>query len=175
MLHLIMNKRQYIKRDRTYWYENRKQHYFNKLGIVFLFILAALLLGYLFGLSKKAELVSANGSETLTHTEIIMCEKGVPEYLQCLAVKGTITDKEARIMTAISKAESNHNPKAKNKVSTARGAFQILAGTWYSNDCIGDKYNFKDNTNCAVKILRGQGLHAWEVYNTGSYLKYLTK
>lgn len=76
-------------------------------------------------------------------------------------------------MTAISKAESGHNPRAKNGKSTARGAFQILAGTWYSNDCTGDKYDFKDNTNCAIKILRGQGLYAWEVYNNGSYIKYL--
>lgn len=60
------------------------------------------------------------------------------------------------------------NPLAKNKRSSARGLFQIIAGTWYSNDCVGDKYNYQDNITCAYKILDGQGLRAWEVCNNGS-------
>lgn len=168
-------KRQYIKRDRKYWYENRKQHYFNKLGIVFLFVLVALLLGYLFGLTKKAELISANGSETLTHTEIIMCEKGVKEYLECEVIKGNLTEKEAKIMLAIAKAESNLRANARNSKSTARGVFQIIAGTWYNYDCVGDKYDWKDNTKCAIKIMKKSGFGQWEAYNNGSYLKFLSK
>ena len=163
----------YIKRDRKYWYENRKQHYFNKIGIIFLFVMLALLLGYLFGLSKKAELISANGSETLTHTEIIMCERGVKEYLECEVIKGNLTEKESRIMLAIAKAESGLKETAKNRKSTARGVFQIIAGTWYGYDCIGDKYNWKDNTKCAIKIMQRSGYSQWEVFNNGSYLRYL--
>lgn len=60
------------------------------------------------------------------------------------------------------------DPYAKNPKSSARGLFQIIAGTWYSNDCIGDKYNFQDNITCAYKILDGQGLTAWEVCLNGS-------
>ena len=106
---------------------------------------------------------------------VIKCELGVPEYLECKAVQGVITHKQAEIMTAIAKAESNLNPRAKNKRSTASGVFQIIAGTWYSNDCVGDKWNWKDNTDCAIKILKNQGYYAWEVYNTGSYKKYLNQ
>ena len=167
-------KRQYIKRDRKYWYENRKQHYFTKAGIVFLFVLVALLLGYLFGLSKKAQLVSANGSETLTHTEIIMCEKGVKEYLECEVIKGNLTEKEAKIMLAIAKAESGLKETAKNKKSSAKGVFQILSGsTWYDNGCKGEIYEWKDNTKCAIKIMKRSGFTQWETYNNKSYLKYL--
>ena len=166
-------KRQYIKRDRKYWYENRKQHYFTKAGVVFLFILIGLLLGYLFGLTKKAELISANGSETLTHTEIVMCEKGVKEYLECESIKGNITEKEAKIMLAIAKAESGLKEKAANRKSTARGIYQIIAGTWYANDCVGDKYNWKDNTKCAIKIMKRSGFTQWETFTNNSYKKYL--
>jgi hypothetical protein len=60
------------------------------------------------------------------------------------------------------------DPYAKNPKSSARGLFQIVAGTWYSNDCVGDKYNYKDNIICAYKILDGQGLTAWEVCINGS-------
>ena len=71
-------------------------------------------------------------------------------------------------MIRIAKKESNYNEKAKNKHSTARGIFQILAGTWYSNNCIGDPLKFEDNITCGYKILDNQGYPAWEVCNNGS-------
>jgi hypothetical protein len=103
----------------------------------------------------------------------IRCELGVPEYLQCQAIKGNITHKEAEIMTAIAKAESNLNEKAKNRKSTASGIFQIIASTWYQYDCVGDKWDWKDNTNCAIKIMKRSGFTPWEVYNKKTHLKHL--
>jgi len=94
-------------------------------------------------------------------TVFIPCEKGVPEYLECLSVKGEITSREAEVLTAISKAESGYRPDAKNRKSTASGSFQIIAGTWYAYDCVGDKWNFKDNTQCAIKIYRRSGTTPW--------------
>jgi len=73
------------------------------------------------------------------------------------------SNKTIMTMIRIAQKESNMNPLAKNRKSSARGLFQIIAGTWYSNDCVGDKYNYIDNITCAYKILDNQGLYAWEV------------
>jgi hypothetical protein len=78
------------------------------------------------------------------------------------------SNKTIMTMIRIAQKESSMNPLAKNRNSSARGLFQIIAGTWYSNDCVGDKYNYQDNITCAYKILDGQGLRAWEVCNNGS-------
>lgn len=78
------------------------------------------------------------------------------------------SNKTIMTMIRIAQKESHMNPLAKNKKSSARGLFQIIAGTWYSNDCVGDKYDYKDNITCAYKILDGQGLYAWEVCNNHS-------
>jgi len=74
---------------------------------------------------------------------------------------------EIRTMIRIAQKESHMNPKAKNKTSSASGLFQIIAGTWYSNDCTGDKWNYEDNIKCAWKIQSGVGYRAWEVCNNG--------
>lgn len=142
------------------------------LGYIFLAILFSLVFVYLF----NKPLVSPVGSEIIPQVhaqEIIMCEKGVKEYLECKVVNGELTENQGKIMLAIAKAESNLNEKARNPKSTARGVFQIIASTWYNYDCVGDKYNFKDNTNCAIKIMKRSGYTPWEVYNKKSYLKYL--
>ena len=90
----------------------------------------------------------------------ISCEDPIG-YVRCKYYKGELTEKEAQTLIAIAKPESGYNPKAKNRRSTASGVFQILAGTWYHHNCIGDKWNFKDNTECAVKVLRSEGVGAW--------------
>lgn len=107
--------------------------------------------------------------------EFIPCEKDVANFLECEVIAGRITEKQAKIMLAIGKAESGLRETAKNKKSSARGVFQIIAGTWYSNDCVGDKYFWKDNTICALKIMKSSGFYPWEVYNTGAYKKFLIK
>jgi hypothetical protein len=72
-----------------------------------------------------------------------------------------------KTMIRIARYESNYNPKAKNKNSSASGVFQIIAGTWYSNDCVGDKWNYEDNIRCAYKIQGKRGFQPWEVWNNG--------
>jgi hypothetical protein len=104
---------------------------------------------------------------------VIMCDAGVEEYLQCEIAKGNLTRDQVEIMTAIAKAESGLRPRAKNPKSTASGVFQILAGTWYHYDCVGDKWDWKDNTKCAIKIMKKSGYKPWEVYNKGTYKKFL--
>ena len=70
----------------------------------------------------------------------------------------------------VAKCESELNPKAKNRKSTAKGIFQILDGTWKHFNCSGDVLNAEDNVSCAKKVLDGQGLgggwsesyHCWK-------------
>lgn len=70
-------------------------------------------------------------------------------------------------MIRIARFESRFNPRAKNKSSSASGLFQIIAGTWYSNDCVGDKWNTEDNTRCAYKIQAKRGFQPWQVCTNG--------
>lgn len=62
----------------------------------------------------------------------------------------------------IMKCESNGNPKATNSLSSAKGLYQILDGTWQSSGCTGDPFDPDDNTRCAYKVLKIQGWAAWE-------------
>jgi len=144
------------------------------VGYLFLALCLASVLMYLY----KKPLVSPVVENWVTPVQAkeevyIPCEKGVAEYLECQVIKGELTEKEAKTMLAIAKAESGLKETARNSKSTARGVFQIIAGTWYNYDCIGDKYDWKDNTKCAIKIMKRSGFTQWESYTNKSYLKYL--
>jgi len=95
------------------------------------------------------------------------CDQDPITYIRCSGEKLGKPNATIMQMIRIARYESNFNPRAKNKSSSASGLFQIIAGTWYSNDCVGDKYNFVDNTNCAWKIQSKRGFTPWEVYNNG--------
>ena len=88
-------------------------------------------------------------------------------YIRCSGEDLKKSNKEIMTMIRIAQKESGMNPKAKNKSSSASGLFQIIAGTWYSNDCVGDKYDYKDNTDCAWKIQTKRGFQPWEVCTLG--------
>ena len=62
------------------------------------------------------------------------------------------------VMLKVAQCESELNPKAKNKTSTAKGIFQILDGTWKHFKCEGNPLNAEDNIVCGKKVLDGQGL-----------------
>lgn len=51
----------------------------------------------------------------------------------------------------IAKCESNFDPLAKNKVSSAKGVYQFIDKT-FSNYCTGDVYNTVDNIRCFVDM-----------------------
>lgn len=106
--------------------------------------------------------------------EVVISCNDVVGYIRCKFYSGELTENEAKTLIAIGKAESGLRENAKNKTSTARGVFQILAGTWYSNDCIGNPLNWKDNTNCAIKIMRTSGFYPWDAYNRGMHSKFIS-
>jgi hypothetical protein len=85
-------------------------------------------------------------------------------YIRCAVTDAGLTDKNASTLIRIARAESGCklNEKATNGSSTASGMFQILYGTWNGNDCQGNAFNYKNATDCAIKIYKLRGTQPWE-------------
>lgn len=83
-------------------------------------------------------------------------------------LKATTT--EDSLISAIATCESNNDPKAKNKHSTASGRFQFLKGTWeyYGKKLWGDDwikkdvFSYEDNTELATWVINTYGTHDWD-------------
>ena len=148
------------------------------VGVISLIVLALLLVLSYYKQENERPLISplADGPMSVYAKEPevrISCDDPVG-YIRCKFYKKELTEKEAITLIAIAKAESGLNPLAKNKRSTARGLFQIIASTWYHYDCVGDKYSFKDSTECAVKIMKKDGgFRAWDVFNRGTHKQFI--
>lgn len=86
-------------------------------------------------------------------------------------------DWDTEIMLAIMYAESSCRPNLDNtglnkNGSVDYGLFQINSIHGHNpEDLMDPEYNIK----AAYKIYKSQGLRAWSVYNSGRYLKYLSK
>jgi hypothetical protein len=135
--------------------------------LVFAFLIA---IESIFG---EHELVSPKGSSSVIKVQEVQAKElerfcgDAISYIRCSGEALGRDNKTIRTMIEIARKESNFKPRAKNPKSTASGVFQITAGTWYSNDCVGDKWNFKDNIDCAWKIQEDRGFQPWEVWNKG--------
>lgn len=69
---------------------------------------------------------------------------------------------DSHIMDKVAFCESSYNPKAAHSVSSAKGVFQIIRGTFKGNNCDGDPLNADDNIKCAKKIYDRRGLQPWD-------------
>lgn len=157
-----------------------KHHSFTPLALIFVWTIVFSII-YMFYKAwyDSIELVSPQASfitpvmasEPVTYS--IPCND-VVGYLLCKNISGELTNKQTEIMIAIAKAESNLKEHIKNRKSTATGIFQIVAPTWYLFECQGYVKNWKDNTDCALKIMKTarSGYHQWESYTNGAYKKY---
>jgi len=152
--------------NKKFNYENHDKHS-ACAGYFFLILFVLVFLGHCHNRTGSNSLISplsdidATPQEAEAYDVVINCHENVENYLECKAAKNEITYRDADILTAIAEAESHFNPEARNPESTARGVFQILAGTWYSYDCIGDKWKMEDNTDCAIKIYKKSGNRLW--------------
>lgn len=170
-------KRTYLKKSFRYWTVKK----LNKHSMKFwYFLIACMALVTVWAVINrqvnKGGLVSplVNIVEPIyaKETETIGCED-VVGYIRCKFYSGDITEYQAKMLIAIGKAESGLRENARNRHSSARGVFQIVAGTWYSNNCVGDPMKFKDNTDCAIKIMKSSGFYPWDAFNRGMHKKFI--
>jgi len=149
------------------------QKYGKLICSIFLGLLAGVILGKSLWDAKHPKIISPKATgQTIDFKPVVVeaRERFCDDVIKCIRDVGEELGRDNQtIMTMIriAKYESNYNPKAKNPKSTASGVFQITAGTWYSNDCVGDKWNFQDNIRCAYEIQSHRGFQPWVVYNNG--------
>jgi soluble lytic murein transglycosylase-like protein len=88
---------------------------------------------------------------------------GVEQWRSLVAASfGSEVDTALRVM----RCESNGNPSAQNRRSSAAGLFQILQKTWqaFSPYPWADRYHPRANVETAKRIRDGQGWPAWTCY-----------
>jgi hypothetical protein len=112
------------------------------------------------------ERVQAAETET---EEAPVVEAQEPEITDCDSAIEYTPDAPKILMGRIMKAESGNRSNAANKVSTARGCFQFIIGTWelrgkelwgkefYSKNV----YNPKDNVELATYVINRYGTSDW--------------
>jgi hypothetical protein len=171
-------KRQYLKKNLKFWSVKKINKYSEKIWysviiLMTLTVLWALARNYTDNLPKADPRASVVSQVMASEPDYKVSCEDVVGYIRCKFYSGELTEQEAITLIAIGKAESGLRANAKNKTSTARGVFQIIAGTWYSNNCTGDPWNFKDNTDCAIKIMKSSGFYPWDAYNKGMHLKFM--
>lgn len=144
-----------------------------RLGLFTLWVLVVL--GFLILIQSinqpQRPLLDPRGKEPISMVQKVKAAEPpfCKDAISCIRDVGEELGQDNRtIMTMIriAQKESSMNPRAKNKSSSASGLFQIIAGTWYSNDCVGDKWNAEDNIRCAYKIQSKRGFQPWEVCHT---------
>jgi hypothetical protein len=153
------------KRKKTY---KTLSIWFNKYTLAAL--MWGLIIGSLFGCylasRPKQALSSPLGQKIEFKVEKVIaqdtrCDYDPITYIRCSGEKLGKSNQEIMTMIRIARAESNFRPRAKNPNSTASGIFQIIYGTWNSNNCQGNAFNFVDNINCAWEIQSHRGFQPW--------------
>lgn len=90
-------------------------------------------------------------------TPKIPCDYDAITYIRCRGQQLGYKDTDISVFVRIARAESNFNPLAKNKSSTATGIYQFINGTFHRY-CTGKNvYNFVDNIDCFYKVLETDG------------------
>ena len=80
------------------------------------------------------------------------------------------------LATGLAKQESQLNPKAKSKKSTAKGLYQFLDKT-FENLCEGDVFNANDNIKCYAKLIKEnkRNISHWFADETIAHLLWKNK
>lgn len=162
-----------LKKSRTKHTKHYKAAYINQLktnkslliviGISWFFFVI-----YYIGtdLRHKAELGALKQSETKCMNAYLSSEQSYNEVVSVIlepkdpkSIIKTVFGKDAPLMEKIAMCESGMNPKAKNKVSTARGLFQVMA----SIHQVQEKwlYNPMINTLIAKELFVASGTSPW--------------
>ena len=87
----------------------------------------------------------------------IPCDYDAITYIRCRGQQLGYKDTDISVFVRIARAESNFNPLAKNKSSTATGIYQFINGTFHRYCAGKNVYNFVDNIDCFYKVLETDG------------------
>jgi len=90
-------------------------------------------------------------------TPKIPCDYDAITYIRCRGQQLGYKDTDISVFVRIARAESNFNPLAKNKSSTATGIYQFINGTFHRYCAGKNVYNFVDNIDCFYKVLETDG------------------
>jgi len=158
----------------------RKQN----LGIV-IAIFASITIGMLIELAATTNSMEINGGEVSeqsvaspTVEQVVMAETSISAPLPVMIGNNEIENyiiKEAKAhginpqrAIDIARCESNFNPKAKNKNSTASGLWQYTAGTfidgirWRGLDWdLEDRFDYKKSTDMTMWFVKKEGWGRW--------------
>ena len=101
----------------------------------------------------------------LESPKIAQIEDFIPKHMvvDIIIKYAEIYSVSAQLAIDLAKEESNLNPEAKNKNSSARGLYQFLAKSTWGKFCEGDIYSPENNARCAMKIIGGSqtGIRHW--------------
>jgi hypothetical protein len=133
--------------------KNNEDYYFTaRLGVLFMLIL--LVFVFLGDIAQdEPQIVSpiyeAQAQEptpTPTPTPILSKKEMVIKEIE------DVFGEQAELAKKVAFCESSLIPQKQSKVSSAKGLFQIIDGTWRQFKCSGEALNYVDNIKCAKKI-----------------------
>lgn len=155
---ILTNKK---KLDRRYYLVQRFKQF-----------VAALVLGAIFG-ALFGCYISSGGSISIGYPNaleqpievkavevtkpVIACDYNAITYIRCRGQQLGYKDSDISIFVRIARSESNFNPLAKNKSSTATGIYQFINSTFHRYCAGKNVYNFVDNIDCFYKVLETDG------------------
>jgi len=128
--------------------KNETDYYFSaRLGILFSIIFIVLVfLGSCAKNEPKIELIRPFIS---VETKVQASE---PKERTLIEEIEYVFGDQAELAKKVAFCESSLIPNRQSKISSAKGLYQIINGTWKSFKCSGDPLNYVDNIRCAKKI-----------------------
>jgi hypothetical protein len=110
--------------------------------------------------AASAKVVTARTLQTHTAQKTSLPQVSLSSSALPIPNKVNLTQAQT-ILPLIAECESGGDPKARSKISSAKGYLQIINGTWDHFQCEGNVLNKEDNFACGIKIATESGLHHW--------------
>jgi Transglycosylase-like domain len=105
----------------------------------------------------------ASTQQTIVASFASVDSDAVRQMIRDAAARYGATDYQAKVAISIAQCESGFDQYSKNANSSARGVYQFLTSTWYSNANPGQNvFNAYDNVDVAMRKLTGNGSGIWD-------------
>jgi hypothetical protein len=128
--------------------KNEDYYFSARLGVLFIIIFVVLVfLGSCAKNEPKIELINPFISSVETKVQA-----SEPKERTLIEEIEYVFGDQAELAKKVAFCESSLIPNRQSKISSAKGLYQIINGTWKSFKCSGDPLNYVDNIRCAKKI-----------------------